>query len=123
MWLRREVRIDRQLWTPSGGTAHVAPPTSPNSYRAIALSPLVVDALAAHLSAYGSGQDELLFHHEGRPIMRAVVGKHMRQAAAAAGVPGRTWHDLRHHEASVLLSEGVSPRSWPSPWARTSPPC
>jgi len=25
------------------------------------------------------------------------------------GLEGRTWHDLRHHHASVLLSAGVSP--------------
>jgi integrase len=24
-------------------------------------------------------------------------------------VAGTTWHDLRHHHASVLLSDGVSP--------------
>jgi len=25
------------------------------------------------------------------------------------GLEGRTWHDLRHHHASVLLSAGVGP--------------
>jgi integrase len=33
----------------------------------------------------------------------------MRQTADRAGQPGRTWHDLRHHHASLLLSNGVSP--------------
>jgi site-specific recombinase XerD len=33
----------------------------------------------------------------------------MRRATRRAGLEGRTWHDLRHHHASVLLSEGVSP--------------
>jgi site-specific recombinase XerD len=32
----------------------------------------------------------------------------MRTASAGAGVKA-TWHDLRHHHASVLLSAGVSP--------------
>ena len=41
--------------------------------------------------------------------MGAVVGKHVRVAALAAGLVRRTWHDLRHHHASVVLSEGVSP--------------
>lgn len=29
--------------------------------------------------------------------------------AAAAGLAGHTWHDLRHHHASVLLPAGISP--------------
>jgi site-specific recombinase XerD len=33
----------------------------------------------------------------------------MRLAVSAAGLEGTTWHDLRHHHASVLLSHGVSP--------------
>lgn len=33
----------------------------------------------------------------------------MRKATAAADLTGHTWHDLRHHHASVLLSAGVSP--------------
>lgn len=107
-FLRREMRIDRQLWTPRSGPAVLAPPKSKNSYRAVALSPLVTDALAAHHAAFGPAQDGLLFHFEGRPIVRAMVGKHIRGATARAGLTGRTWHDLRHHHASVLLSEGIS---------------
>ncbi len=38
-----------------------------------------------------------------------MVAKYARGAATGAGVAGRTWHDLRHHHASVLLSAGVSP--------------
>jgi len=34
--------------------------------------------------------------------------KAMRGAAARAGIAA-TFHDFRHHHASVLLSEGVSP--------------
>jgi site-specific recombinase XerD len=33
----------------------------------------------------------------------------MRAATRAAGLEGHSWHDLRHHHASVLLSAGVSP--------------
>jgi integrase len=108
-FLRRELRVDRQLWTPRAGPAVLAAPKSQNSYRTIALSPLVTDGLAAHHAAFGPGQDGLMFHYQGRPIVRAMVGKHIRGAASRAGLGGRTWHDLRHHHASVLLSEGVSP--------------
>jgi site-specific recombinase XerD len=53
--------------------------------------------------------DGLVFHFRRRAISRAMVAKHVRQAAERTGLQGRTWHDLRHHHASVLLSAGVSP--------------
>jgi integrase len=107
-FLRREVRIDRQLWTPSDGPPVFAVPKSKRGYRTIALSELVVDTLAAHMAAFGPGKDGLLFHTQGRPIGRATLSQRFKRAATAAGVVA-TWHDLRHHHASVLLSAGVSP--------------
>jgi integrase len=108
--MRRTLRVDRQLWTPRAGSPFLAPPKSKNSYRTVAISPLVADAVSAHLAVFGPGDSGLVFHQAtGRPIVRAVVGKYMRTAATRAGLDGRTWHDLRHHHASVLLSAGVSP--------------
>jgi integrase len=138
-FMRRELRVDRQLWSPKTGSSVFAPPKSKNSYRSVALSPLVVDALAAHLAAFGPGQHGVLFHrdsgepygrvHGGNAIRAArgpaadILGEAARQrmlgnpsaevelavAAAREPVAGTTWHDLRHHHASVLLSAGVSP--------------
>lgn len=108
-FLRRELRVDRQLWTPRSGPPSLAPPKSKNSYRTIALSTLVVDALAAHLRVFEPPDGGFVFHIEGRPVVRAMAAKYMRQAAKAAGIEAATWHDLRHHHASVLLSNGVSP--------------
>jgi len=108
-FMRRELRVDRQLWTPAKGRPIVKAPKSRNSYRTIALSGLVVDALSAHVAAFGAGEYDVIFHHEGRSIGRAMASKHMRTAAAAAGIPGSGWHDLRHHHASTLLAAGVNP--------------
>ena len=108
-FLRREARIDRQLWTPPSGRPVLKAPKSANSYRTVALSSLVADSLAAHLGAFGPGEDGLVFHIDGRPVARAMASKYMRQATRAAGLEGHGWHDLRHHHASVLLSAGVSP--------------
>lgn len=108
-FMRRELRVDRQLWTPSHGRPVLAPPKSKNSYRRVALSSLVLEVLSAHLATYGPGEDELIFHIERRPVSRAMAAKYMRQAVTSAALAGHTWHDLRHHHASVLLSAGVSP--------------
>lgn len=64
-----------------------------------------------------------MFHVDGRPIARGTAWKYASKAGVASGVGrwsrsrgdrsgtlrGPTWHDLRHHHASVLLSRGVSP--------------
>lgn len=68
----------------------------------------MLDVLAAQIAAFGTGTDGLVFHYDGRPIVRAQGSKHMTRAARAAGVAA-TWHDLRHHYASVLLADGVNP--------------
>jgi integrase len=111
-FLGRELRVDRQLWTPNKGPARHAPPKTKNRYRTIALSPMVVDGLSAHLSAFGKdgGEFGLVFHAQGRPIVRAVAGRRIRDAVAdQKALEGSAFHDLRHHHASVLLSARVSP--------------
>lgn len=108
-FMRRELRIDRQLWTPAKGKPFLKAPKSRRSYRTVALSTVVLDALAGHIAAFGPGQDGLVFHIEGRPVSRCMASKYHRLAAVGAGLAGHTWHDLRHHHASVLLSAGVSP--------------
>lgn len=108
-FMRREMRVDRQLWTPSKGAPFLKAPKSKNSYRTIALSTVVLDALAGHMAAFGAGQDGLVFHIETRPVSRCMASKYNRVAVKAAGLEGHSWHDLRHHHASVLLPAGVSP--------------
>src|SRR5205814_8783130 len=61
-FLRRELRVDRQLWSPRTGAPVFAAPKSKASRRTVALSPVVVDALAAHLAAFGPGNDGVVFH-------------------------------------------------------------
>jgi integrase len=123
-FLRRELRVDQQLMTPKQGPAVLAPVKSRNSYRIVGLAQVVTDALAAHLAAAGPAENSLVFHSQGRPIARGSAWKYVSKAGVASGVgrmvpvegdtgraryEGPTWHDLRHHHASMLLSKGVSP--------------
>jgi len=108
-FLRRELRVDQQLWTPKKGRPFLKPPKEKRSYRTIALSTLTVEALSAHVAQFGAGEHGLLFHTDGHPIARSLGGKYMRLVTSATGLSGHGWHDLRHYHASVLLSHGVSP--------------
>lgn len=108
-FLRRELRVDQQLWSPAQGVPVLRPPKSKRSYRTVVLSDLVLDVLSAHLGTFGTGEHDLVFHTGGSPIGRAPAWRLIHSATSAAGVGGRTWHDLRHHHASDLLSQGVNP--------------
>lgn len=108
-FLRRHVRIDRQLISPSGkGPVAFGPPKTPSSNRVLTLPDSVGEVLAAHLARFGPGIDGLVFTSAtGEPLRRATWGKAYKAAAKSAGVDSST-HDLRHHCASVLISAGVS---------------
>ena len=104
------VRVDRQLWSPRTGRPVFAAPKSKASRRTVALSQVVVEALAAHLAAFGPGDDGVVFHTmRGTPVSRVLGGDYIRHAVKRAGLSGITWHSLRHYHASTLLSAGVSP--------------
>ena len=51
-----------------------------------------------------------MFHaRDGGPIGRAPGWRLINAATTSVGLEGRAWHDLRHHHASALLSNGVNP--------------
>lgn len=108
-FLRRRVTIDRQLTTVTGRAPEFGPPKTASSVRTVPLPTVVVDALAAHIAAFGTGPDGLLFTNElGRPLRRSAFGTTWRAATTAAGAPGVTFHALRHYYASLLIRYGES---------------
>ena len=87
-FLRRELRVDRQLWSPRTGRPVFAPPKSKASRGTVALSPVVVEALAAHLAAFGAGDDGVVFHTmRGTPVSRVLGGDYIRAAVKRAASP------------------------------------
>ena len=108
-FLERTVIVDRQLVTVAGQAPAFGPPKTQASNRTIPLPQVVVDALAAHLAAYPSGPDGLVFTIAGKPITRSVFGHKWRAAVNAAGLPAGTgFHAMRHYYASLLIRHGES---------------
>ena len=125
-FLRRTVRVDRQLVTVPGRAPFLGPPKTTASHRTIPLPQVVVDVLAAHLAAFppheqavpvvlAGGRESsesvgLMFTTAaGKPIRRTSFAEVWRAAVAAAGAPAGTgMHALRHYYASLLIRHGES---------------
>lgn len=107
-FLRRQVRVDRQLVLPKSGPPAFGPPKTAASNRTVPLPQSVVDALAAHLERHGEGPDRLIFHHNGRPVRRTRFWDWWKAATKDTAWPDAKFHDLRHHHASLLIAAGCS---------------
>jgi integrase len=103
-FLRRMLTIDRQLVA----VGELGPPKTRASVRDIPLPDVVLDALSQHLAAFPS--DGFVFTNEaGRPIARNRFAEVWSRARGAAALPTAvTYHDLRHHYASLLIRHGES---------------
>jgi integrase len=108
-FLRRTVTVDRQMVDTAKGPTF-GPPKTKASHRTVALAPVTLEALAAHLAEFKPGPDGLVFTNDrGQPWKRNALGGVIARARSTAGLPdGTTFHDLRHHFASVLIGAGCS---------------
>jgi integrase len=107
-FLRRKVRIDRQLITLNEGAAKFGPTKTASSNRVLTLPAVVGDALAAHLAKYPPGEHGLIFTSgSGAPLRRSTWQAAFARAARDTKVDAST-HDLRHHCASLLIAAGCS---------------
>jgi integrase len=109
-FLRRVLTVDRQLVTVKSAP-RLAPPKTRASRRDVPLPDIILEALSPHCAVYPpNSPDRLVFTNErGEPIRRPVFSRVWRRATDACGVPaGITFHDLRHHYASLLIRHGES---------------
>lgn len=109
-FLRRQVRVDRQLINALGGTPTFGPPKSQAGFRTVPIPAVVANVLSAHLTHFPIGPTGLVFTNKfGRPLQRSAFGSAWHRAAREAEIPEwATFHDLRHFYASLLISRGCS---------------
>lgn len=108
-FLRRQMRVDRQLVTPSRGNLNSRRPSHPRQLI-VPLGDFVLECLAEHVRLWPPTTDGFLVTYlDGRPVRRNRFGAMWRQSAARAGLPTAfRYHDLRHHFASALIAGGCS---------------
>ena len=109
-FLRRQVRVDRQLTGAVAGIPTFGPPKSDASVRTVPLPATVIDAVAAHLAVFKPRRHGLVFTNRATdPLRRSAFGSTWHRAADAAGLPEwATFHDLRHFYASLLIARNCS---------------
>lgn len=113
-WLRRRVRVVRQLVIPTHGRRYaLGPPKTRTSTREVPLPEHVGLALSEHVRRFPGVELDglpLIFSGErGAVVHRSAVADMLTRASKAARLTRRVkFHDLRHHYASLLIASGLS---------------
>lgn len=108
-FLRRTIRVDRQLVLAGNGPPEFGPPKSEASVRTVPLPQVVGTALAAHLERYPAGGEGLIFTNaSGGLIRRNRFGELWHTTIDQTDLSGIRFHDLRHFYASLLIRHGES---------------
>ena len=108
-FLRRTIRVDRQLVLAGKGPPEFGPPKTEASVRTVPLPQVVGTALAAHLERHPAGGEGLIFTNtSGGPIRRNRFGEFWHTTVDQTDLSGIRFHDLRHFYASLLIRHGES---------------
>ncbi len=115
-FLRRTVRVAEQRTRGLAGVMVEGPPKSAAGVRILAAPTELMDLLAEHLACRGvtaADDDAYVFvGTEGGPL-RYDNWRHRVWAPAVEhiGLPGLHFHDLRRVNATLLVAEGVDPKT------------
>ena len=113
-WLRRTVRVEKQLVAEAGRGYVFSGLKTGAGRRTIPLPRRAVELLSGYLAEFpaveGGQWAGLVFSMPDRgPVPVTTLFRAMRSACKNAGLAPRHWHELRHHYASVLIAGGENP--------------
>jgi integrase len=130
--IRKQLESLRKSWREVRTTLHTTEPKSSRSRRTIRMPAVVVTALKAHRLrqledrlAAGGGWVESGFVFTtptGTALDARNVSRAFRTLLVSAQLPAVRFHDLRHTAATLLLAQGVDPRTSCLPFRRTPRP-
>ncbi len=111
-FLRRRIRVDRQLVSGNYGDPVWGPPKSKASTRWVPMRPGVSEVLEAQRERHPVSLEGLVWVTEwGAPMVKSSRGDAWRHAAKGLDLPPavKGWHSLRHTCGSILLDQGHPP--------------
>ena len=110
----------RRAWIPVNGVGQMSEPKTKRGRRTIALDPVTLEALKAHVARQADEQSNweeawaetgfVFTREDGQPLHPWHVSKDFRDHLKAAALPQIPLHGLRHSYATLALSGGVNPR-------------
>jgi integrase len=108
--LHRTVEVVEQLQELADGTLILGPPKTDAGRRTVAIPPVIVPDLEAHLAEWSApGRDGLIFPSTtGGPLRRATLYTVWRRAVRKVGIEELRFHDLRHTGNTLAASTGAS---------------
>jgi integrase len=119
--LRRQLEALRNRWRQVRTILHVTEPKSVRSRRTIRMPALLVSTLKMHrtrqreerLAAGAAWEDSgfVFTSPVGTALEQRNVTRQFHELLVAAGLPAVRFHDLRHTAATLLLAQGVDPRT------------
>jgi integrase len=110
-FLRKLVRVERQVQEVTGHGVYVGPLKTRQSYRTVPVGEVVITSLSEHVRQWPP-DGHVFTGQSGHLIAARWFGRQVwRPSVAAAGLPtGTRFHDLRHFYASALVRSGLSVR-------------
>lgn len=104
-FLRREIRVRRQIQGQTRKTAKVVPPKA-GSARTVYVDDELIKLLSMHVRDHGTWGDEGWLFGGGELLHRNSAGHLWRRTREQVGMEEFTLHDLRHFFASGLIADG-----------------
>lgn len=122
--LHGTVTVDEQLVQLDGGKLEVGEPKTAAGIRTVAIPPHLLSDVKAHLEKFVSADPDawVFLGPKGAMLTRSNFGVIFRRAQNKAVLGGFTFHDLRHHAATLAASiPGVTTRDLMARMGHTSP--
>lgn len=109
-FLRKTIKVDRQLIDVVDGQPVFGPPKTQAGYRTIPVDQSVMDVLAQQIAERGLGPGGVIFTGRDRqPITQGLVNATLSYVLDLLGWPPQTGlHLFRHYYASMLIRDGCS---------------
>lgn len=104
-FLRREIRVRRQVQGQTQTSTKVVPPKA-GSARTVYVSDELLELLSLHVRDCGTWGEEGWMFGPGILLNRNSAGNRWRETRARVGMEAYTLHDLRHFFASGLIAAG-----------------